>query len=158
MRLDEITRAAFQEAVRIYLEEAYGKEGAPPEVRKRLKWPKGATLKALASGPGAPGFERSPADVPLRQCDHIRVRLGNRGYPHMKLSADRVPETDEWVLTVDCHDRDIVGRAPAEQREVLEALFRVNAEVKGRIERRWTEAGLPTFENFIRRRLGTQGG
>ena len=151
MKLDQISRAAFQDAVRIYREEAYGQEAVPLEVEKRLDWPAGESLEAIASGEA---FERTPADAPPKECEHLRLRLGNRQYPHMKLSADRVPGSDDWVLTVDCHDRDIVGPVPEGQRAALEALFRANAEIKGRIERRWAEAGLPTFANYIRRRLG----
>ncbi|HUW99669.1 MAG: hypothetical protein WBD63_10280 [Phycisphaerae bacterium] len=154
VKLDEMTRAMLAEAVRIYLEEAYGEAPAPAEVRKRLEWGEGGSLEALASGEA---FERTPTDAPPLECMHIRLRLGNRQYPHMKLSADRVPGSDDWVLTVDCHDRHIVGSAPEEQRAALEAMFRENAALKGRIERRWTQAGLPTFENFIRGRLGERG-
>ncbi|MGB2798106.1 MAG: hypothetical protein WBD44_12725, partial [Phycisphaerae bacterium] len=163
VNLDEITRERLAEAVRLYLEEAYGTSPVPPEVRKRLAWGDGESLADLAAGPGpngagAPGFERTPTDAPPRECQHLRLRLGNRAYPHMKLAVDRIPETDDWVLSVDCHDRHILASVPPDQRGALEALFRENAALKTRIERRWTQAGQPTFENYIRGRLsGRQG-
>jgi hypothetical protein len=168
VNLDEITRERLAEAVRLYLEEAYGDAPVPPEVRKRLAWGDGESLADLAAGPGpnpngaggagAPGFERTPTDAPPRECQHLRLRLGNRRYPHMKLALDRIPETDDWVLAVDCHDRHILASVPPDQRGALEALFRENAALKMRIERRWTQAGQPTFENYIRGRLsGRQG-
>jgi hypothetical protein len=170
VNLDEITRERLAEAVRLYLEEAYGASPVPPEVRKRLAWGDGESLADLAAGPGpnpgapgqggagAPGFERTPTDAPPRECRHLRLRLGNRAYPHMKLAVDRIPETDDWVLSVDCHDRHILDSVPADQRQTLDALFRRNAALKRCIERRWTEAGQPTFENYIRGRLsGRQG-
>ena len=168
MNLDEITRERLAEAVRLYLEEAYGDAPVPLEVRKRLAWGAGESLADLAAGPGpnpgapgaggaggagAPGFERTPTDAPLRGCQHLRLRLGNRRYPHMKLAVDRIPETDDWVLAVDCHDRHILASVPPDQHGAFEALFRENAALKTRIERRWTEAGLPTFERFTRDRL-----
>jgi hypothetical protein len=163
--LDEITRAMLLDAVRLYLEEAYGESPVPPEVRKRLAWGDGESLADLAAGPGpnpngagAPGFERTPTDAPPRECRHLRLRLGNRAYPHMKLALARIPETDDWVLAVDCHDRHILASVPPDQRGALEALFRENAALKTRIERRWTQAGLPTFENYVRRRLGRRSG
>ena len=170
VKLDEITRERLAEAVRLYLEEAYGDAPVPPEVRKRLAWGDGESLADLAAGPGpnpgapgqggagAPGFERMPADAPPRECRHLRLRLGNRAYPHMKLAVDRIPETDDWVLAVDCHDRHILESVPADQRTTFETLFQENAVLKTRIERRWTEAGLPTFENYVRRRLGRRSG
>ena len=168
VNLDEITRAMLLDAVRLYLEEAYGESPVPPEVRKRLAWGDGESLADLAAGPGpnpngaggagAPGFERTPTDAPPRECRHLRLRLGNRAYPHMKLAVDRIPETDDWVLAVDCHDRHILASVPPDQRGALEALFRENAALKTRIERRWTEAGQPTFENYIHGRLGKRGG
>ena len=155
MNLDEITRERLAEAVRVYLEEAYGALPVPPEVRKRLAWGEGESLADLAAGKE---FERTPTDAPPRECRHLRLRLGNRAYPHMKLAVDRIPETDDWVLAVDCHDRHILDSVPADQRQTLDTLFRRNAALKRCIERRWTQAGQPTFENYIRGRLsGRQG-
>ena len=155
VNLDEITRERLAEAVRLYLEEAYGESPVPPEVRKRLAWGDGESLADLAAGKE---FERTPTDAPTRECRHLRLRLGNRAYPHMKLAVDRIPETDDWVLAVDCHDRHILASVPPDQHGALEALFRENAALKTRIERRWTQAGLPTFENYIRGRMGKRGG
>jgi hypothetical protein len=142
----------METAVRLYLEEAYGEAPLPPAVRARLEWPAGGdTLETLAE---AEFFERTPDDVPVAECDRIRLRLGNKSYPHMKLGADRVPDTQDWVLAVDSHDRQLLTVASEADRGALEALLRRNNEVKSRIERRWTEAGLPTFERFVRGRLG----
>jgi hypothetical protein len=71
----------------------------------------------------------------------------------MKLGLDRVPETEDWVLVADSHDRQLMAVVQAHERAALEALLQHNADLKMRIERRWTEAGLPTFERFIRGRL-----
>ena len=150
MRLCDMTRAMLQEAVRLYLEEAYGDAPLPPAVQARLQWPPGETLQDLAA---SEVFERTPDDVPAPECDRIRLRLGNRSYPHMKLGADRIPDTQEWVLAVDSHDRQLLTVVSEAERAALEALLRRNNEVKTRIERRWTEAGLPTFERYVRGRL-----
>jgi hypothetical protein len=73
----------------------------------------------------------------------------------MKLGADRIPDSQEWVLAVDCHDRQLLTVVSESERATLEALLRRNNELKTRIERRWTEAGLPTFERYIRSRLAS---
>ena len=148
--LEAFTRAMLEQAVRLYMEEAYGDAPVPPKAQKRLAWPAGESLRELAV---AEAFERMPADVPVEECDRIRLRLGNPRYPHMKLGMDRIPETGQWVLTVDCHDRQLIVAVQESERVALEALLKTNNELKSRIERRWTEAGLPTFERYIRNRL-----
>jgi len=148
--LEAFTRAMLEQAVRLYMEEAYGSAPVPPKVQKRLAWPAGESLRELAA---AEAFERMPADVPVEECDRIRLRLGNPRYPHMKLGMDRIPETGQWVVTVDCHDRQLIVAVQESERAALEALLKTNNELKSRIERRWTEAGLPTFERYIRNRL-----
>ena len=154
MELKDFGRSMMETAARLYLAEAYG-EAVPPSTRERLIWPPGEALAELAmAGP----FERTPADVPVEECDHIRLRLGNRAYPHMKLGVDRIPDTSDWVLSVDCHDRQLTAVVQESERAALEVLLRHNADTKTRIERRWSEAGLPTFERYIRGRLAAQGG
>jgi len=154
VELKGLTRAVLEQAVRLYLEEAYGDAALPAAVQVRLQWPPGDSLETLA---GADAFERTPAEGPVAECQRIRLRLGNRSYPHMKLGLDRVPDTSEWVLTVDCHDRQLMEAVQESERAALEALLGYNNEVKTRIERRWTAAGLPTFERYIRERLAGGG-
>jgi hypothetical protein len=148
--LEAFTRAMFGQAVSLYMEEAYAAAPAPPKVQKRLAWPAGDSLRQLAA---ADVFERMPADVPVEECDRIRLRLGNPQYPHMKLGVDRIPDTGQWVLTVDCHDRQLTAVVQESERAALETLLKANNELKARIERRWNDAGLPTFERYIRDRL-----
>jgi hypothetical protein len=152
--LKDFSRAVLQQAVALYLEEAYGGEAPPPDVGARLAWPAGETLESLADG-GA--FERVPPGVPVAECERLRLRLGSAAYPHTKLGLDHVPGADDWVLTVDSHDRLLLAAVDEAERPALEALLRRNAEVKARIERRWNEAGLPTFERYIRGRLASRG-
>jgi hypothetical protein len=71
----------------------------------------------------------------------------------MKLALSRVTDTPDWVLVVDTHDTGLLGLARDADRALLEGLVTRNAELKGRIERRWGEAGLPTFEHYIREQL-----
>ena len=148
--LADIARATFEQAVRIYLEEAYGPEGPPERARRRLRWPPGETMAEVAAGEP---FERSPPDAPPEACARIRLRLGNRRYPHMKVGLDRVPGADRWVLVVDCHDAMLLGAAAEAERDLVRDLIRANNDLKARVERRWTEMGLPTFERFVRERL-----
>ena len=93
MELEGFSRQMVDEAIRLYLEEAYGDASPPESVQTRLRLPEGKTLAELAV---AEIFERTPVGAPPAECTRIRLRLGNRGYPHMKLGVDRVPGTDEW--------------------------------------------------------------
>lgn len=155
VELKDFSRAMLEQAVRLYLEEAYGPAAVPQVVQGRLAWPAGENLETLAA---AGAFDRMPADVPPAQAERLRLRLGNARYPHMKFGADRVADSADWVLTVDCHDRQLVAVVQEGERAALEALLRHNNDLKTRIERRWTEAGLPTFERYIRDRLPRRGG
>jgi len=153
VKLEGFSRQMVAEAIRLYLEEAYGDASPPQGVQQRLPLPEGETLAELAA---ADVFERTPADAPPAECTRIRLRLGNRGYPHMKLGLDRIPGTDDWVLVADCHDGQLLAAAQGTERSAVAALMKQNTDVKTRIERRWTEAGLPTFERYVRERLSAR--
>jgi len=153
VKWEGFSRQMLDEAIRLYLQEAYGDASPPHSVQKRLQLPDAETLAELAADDR---FERTPADAPLADCTRIRLRLGARGYPHMKLGFDRVPHTDDWVLVVDCHDDMLLAVAQDAERDAVEAIVRHNADVKTRIERRWTEAGLPTFEQYVREHLSAR--
>lgn len=155
MELRDFDRALFEQAVRLYLEEAYGDTPIPVAVQARRALPAGETLAEMAA---ADTFGRTPPDGPPAECTRIRLRLGNRRYPHMKLGVDRVADTPDWVLVADCHDDTLLAVAGGAERAAVETLVRQNADVKTRIERRWTEAGLPTFERYVRSRLPSPTG
>lgn len=155
MELRDFDRALFEQAVRLYLDEAYSDAPIPQAVQARLALPAGETLAEMAA---ADAFERTPPDGPPAQCTRIRLRLGNRRYPHMKLGVDRVADTPDWVLMADCHDDKLLSVAGGAERAAVESLVRQNADVKTRVERRWTEAGLPTFERYVRSRLPSPAG
>ena len=150
MKLDAFTPEVLRQAVRLYLLEAYPDGRVPAETQARLAWPEGRTLAQVAAGPT---FERTPRDAPPPQCRRLRLRLGNSFYPHMKLGADRVPDTEDWVLVVDSHDRPLLAAVAEHERVAVEELIQKNAAVKERIERRWRDAGLPTFEQYVRDHL-----
>ncbi len=149
MRMDALTRDLLDEAARLYVDEAYAGAALPEAVRARLQWPRAEALVDLLAGEP---FERDP-EGPPNAWQRVRLRLGGARYPHMKLGLDRVPETDQWVLVVDTHDGLLAEAAGPGERDAVEALVRGNAELKGRIERRWTEAGLPTFSRYVRDHL-----
>ena len=136
--LEGFSRRMLDEAIRLYLKEAYGDAPPTQSVQKRLALPDGATLAELAA---ADVFERTPADAPPAACTRIRLRLGTCGYPHMKLGLDRVPGSDDWVLVVDGHDSMLLAVAQDAERDAVQAIVKQNADVKTRIEKRFARQG-----------------
>ena len=79
------------------------------------------------------------------------LRLGSRAYPHVKLALEQCSGCDEFVLSVDTHDRHFVlpSTVGEETRRRFEAIQRLNCELKRSIETDWNQAGLPTFRRYI---------
>lgn len=148
--LSEVTSELLSRAVAIYLEIAY--PGSPPSeaVRERAALP---DSKAGAELLSEERFERVPADAAPENAMRFNLRLGNARYPHMKLGIDRVSNSESFVLVVDTHDRHVAAMVQDGEREAYQALLAHNTGVQERIEQAWTEAGLPTFEQYLRGRL-----
>ena len=79
------------------------------------------------------------------------LRLGTEEYPHVKMAIERCSNTDQFVISVDTHDRHFLlpDNVPPETRARFEAVQARNRELKQVIERDWNQAGLPTFRRFI---------
>jgi len=148
--LEEITSELLSRAVELYLAVAYA-DGEPSEaVRGRAEWPEGLRGADLL---GDERFERVPPDAPVHEAERINLRLGNARYPHMKLGIDRVSHSAQYVLVVDTHDKHFAAMVQDSERSQYRDLLNYNARVQQHIERAWTEAGLPTFERYLRSRL-----
>jgi CheY-like chemotaxis protein len=84
-----------------------------------------------------------------RMVDQYTIRLGNPRYPFMKLVLGEHLIAGEYFLSVDTHEWMFQPELedPAEADEIAR-LLAFNAELKGRIERRWNEARLPTLRDL----------
>src|SRR5438874_12853441 len=85
-------------ALEIYLDHAYG-PSLPVTVRSQMAilraW-KGEVLDAPVFAPDA---HRPPT--------RYTMRLGNRGYPHMKVVIELAPDDSRFLFRVDAHDRHV---------------------------------------------------
>jgi hypothetical protein len=150
VKLDDFDSAILLRAIKVYLESAYPSGEVSEEVRRRA---------SVASSPGGVAlladerFERLPAEAAVEKVMRFNLRLGNERYPHMKLGIDRVSGSEHFVLMVDTHDKHFAKMVQQTEQADYKALLDHNDGLKRSIERAWTDAGLPTFENYLRNHL-----
>ncbi len=82
-----------------------------------------------------------------------RLRLGQRDYPHMKLSLEPAPDSSGYLYFADTHDGHLHVRENSPEAPALAALRESNARLVERIETAWEQAGLPTFRAYLRAAL-----
>ena len=107
------------------------------------------TLRGIAAGDlfSSSVFERvEEAGVIIR----YSLRLGNRVYPHMKLTIDRAPTGDRHFFRVDTHDRHVRPPAGSPEEQAFADLMASNQRSAQTIEAAWEASGIPTFKTFIR--------
>jgi hypothetical protein len=135
----------LRRAVAIYLEAAYPSGEVPAIVRKRLDWPDVASLpELLACRP----FERiaNPAGdgAPISA-----LRLGNHGYPNMKLQVQPWSGASGYLLSVNNHDQVPAQALAPDEVDRYRALQAENQRIKDAIETAWDREGLPTFFRYL---------
>ena len=96
-----------------------------------------------------PPFERA-GKAPGRQTPIYALRLGNAGYPHMKLQIQPWPNPAGFMLSVNTHDQVAGLDLGAADVEAFRNLQAENQHIKEAIEQAWDEAGLPTFLRYLR--------
>jgi len=128
-----------------FLNVAYG--GPPPSaVRSRLE-----TLRALDADSfyDSAVFERRGDGPDAR----IFLRLGNRYYPHMKLTIQRATDGQTFLFRADTHDRHICPPEGAPEHAEFTDLMTKNQQIASAVEAAWAEQGLPTFKTWLREDL-----
>ena len=141
LRVDLLRRA-----VDFYLKLAYPSGEIPESVQRRLIWPQDAIAGEMLT---RPPFERA-GKVPGRQTPIYALRLGNAGYPHMKLQIQPWPNPAGFMLSVNTHDQVAGLDLGAADVEAFRNLQAENQRLKEAIEQAWDEAGLPTFLRYLR--------
>lgn len=130
-------------AVDAYLSVAYDGR-APGAVRARLE-----TLRA------APPDDLFASPVLERTEDHgailrYSLRLGNRGYPHMKLLIEPSPDGRGHLFRIDTHDRHVRPPAGSPEERAFANLMANNQSVADAVEAALEKVGLPTFKSYLR--------
>ncbi len=143
MRLAEITAEMMGRAIDIYFEHAYpaGCGRTPARSADEIKQHAGIDRPlALFDAPEG----RSEGVLPR----HV-IRLGNHGYPFMKLVVQEYIVDDEYFFSVDTHDALKVSPEMPDY-EAWRFVRRENRRLKDAIESAWADAGLPTHRDLKR--------
>ena len=134
-------------AIDAYLRRAYEGTNPPKEVASRLE-----TLRAVGENGdffASSAFERDSNPAPRK----LSLRLGNRFYPHMKLSIDQRPDQGGFLFRADTHDRHICPSPASKDYGAFCELMEQNQKVAQSIEAAWQEGGLPTFKTYLKQDL-----
>jgi len=140
-----MTGADLLRAVEVYVRFAYPGGGLLPR-RVRVEFDSSGGIELAVRG-----LERDDG-CPVRR--HV-MRLGNHGYPHMKLVVEQMPGCGEWFFGVDCHDAAL-GECSATDVAAWELVRLQNAAIKAAIEQAWREAGLPTQKAKVTQVIGRE--
>ncbi len=141
----------LQRAAKIFLDIAYGDANPPPEVLKRM-------APINAADPSQP-CHREWFEISSKEevNPSLRLRLGQKNYPHMKMLLQPSPDLDGYLFFADSHDRHLFTAVESEAA-ALAALRQANAEITRTIEKQWEQAGVPTFQSYLRRAMGPAEG
>ena len=139
--IDELRRA-----ISAYFNAAYGGNPPAPLLERFLPPAEASPAMWLMGDP----VERDPADAPFEQVRSFALRLGNPGYPHMKLRLTRTDAGTQYVFSVDAHD--MILRAPpgSPDATALDALKKENARIAQRIVQRWHVENVRTEHDRLR--------
>ena len=135
-------------AIEIYLSLAYS--SAPPSaVKAKLE-----TLRSVSPEDfyQSPVFERDSGSN-----QKLSLRLGNRFYPHMKLTIERSPDKLGYLFRADTHDRHACPQPGSRDYAAFTQLMENNQNIAQSIEQAWAEQHLPTFKTYLREDLARRG-
>ncbi len=137
MRLEDLDPALFELGLAIYLHHAY--EGCETPESAQID----VSSLRTANDVLALFTEEVPPNPGGESHRHLVLRLGNCGYPHMKLALMEFVDPGQWFWSVDTHDR---AQIPAGSPDwaLWQSLRKDNLAIKGRVERAWREAGITT--------------
>lgn len=150
MLLDKLPVAQVWRAIDLYLGAAY--PGPPPSpVRAKLD-----TLRSLKDEDfyASAVFERDSTTTPSK----LSLRLGNRFYPHMKLTIERSPDKHGFLFRADTHDRHICPAAGTREYTAFCQLMENNQKLAQDIETLWAGEHLATFKTYLRDDLARRAG
>jgi len=139
-------RRDIQTALKIYLDRAYG-GGVPDHIIQKFTIPDDCEpARWLLQDVGEP----DPADADIETVRSIALRLGNAGYPNMKLRLTRPPGNRTFLLTVDSHDVMLEAPEGTPDHKALGELKTANAAIAKAVADAWDTAGLPTERSYLR--------
>src|SRR5205814_1678195 len=118
--------AILWRAIDAYLKVAYG-GAAPPAVSARLETLKAQDAKSFYD---SAVFEKK-GDGPAAR---LLLRLGNRFYPHMKLTIEQRPDKQGSLFRADTHDAHCCPVTTSREYQAFRQLMEMNQTVAQAIE------------------------
>jgi hypothetical protein len=142
----------LRQALAGFLEHAYASGKIPESRRKYAAVVDAGSLDEFLAQVGAETLEPSTPSAP----GGFALRVGCEWYSHLKLTVRPFDWDVGFVFGVDTHD---ALRVPPNSPEepAIRALQQRNRELAERIERTWTEHGLPTQAAALRAFLHRSG-
>jgi hypothetical protein len=146
--MDEMPEPAMLfKAIDIYIRHAYA-PGAPPKtVAARIEQLHQTDPAGLFQCPAVEGDRKNP------HAGRHEIRLGNRFYPHMKLSIEERPDHLGYLFRADTHDRHVRPAEGSREAAMFREIVERNAALAKEIETAWADAGIPTFRTYLREDL-----
>ncbi|HEY7120099.1 MAG TPA: hypothetical protein VH475_26160 [Tepidisphaeraceae bacterium] len=132
-------------AIDDFLQVAY--DGPPPSaVRSRLETLRGREPQEFYD---SPVFEHKGEGPEAK----LLLRLGNRFYPHMKMTIERRPDRHGCLFRADTHDAHCCPAHTSREYAAFRQLMELNQTVAQAIESAWERDGLPTFKTYLKEDL-----
>jgi hypothetical protein len=148
--LTHLTPTRIHQALEIYLRHAYPGQAVPAPAQELLP-PEGEF--DLPAWLGQDMAETDPPGASPAEARSVAIRLGNFGYPNMKLRLSRPPADECWLLSVDSHDAILQAPEGSPDQAMLEELKAHNAQLKDAIMAAWEQANLPTERTYLRHKI-----
>ncbi|HMD53241.1 MAG TPA: hypothetical protein VKJ65_01665 [Phycisphaerae bacterium] len=140
------TAGELKRAIDIYIRLAYSGVAVPDFVTARMK----PILAAPAEAPANPSW----FEVAQKEDRSVyRLRLGQKAYPHMKLTLEETPDAGSFLFSADAHDSHLYAPTGSPDEQGLMELRKNNAQLVTQIESAWTQENIPTFRGYLRRSL-----
>jgi hypothetical protein len=138
----------LKRAIDLYLSIVYPNNGPPAAIAERVRPVKGLEDQVVVP---PELLERDPAN----SMPSYALRLGQPLYPHMKLVIEPAPggTADQYLIRVDAHDRHLHAPPGSPDAAWLQSIRTSNKDLTERVEAAWSQAGLPTFKDYLRRQL-----
>ncbi len=146
MKLKSLNYPLLKKAIDLYVEKAYPTRIVPERLLNQLEL-RGLDRKSSWKEIVAwPEWECSPPKATPSEIRRLQLRLGNHTYPHMKLSLDRVSDTEEFIWSVDTHDQRLLESPGGSEK--YRKLQEENEKYRSEIENAWTTAAISTQKSY----------
>lgn len=142
--------AAIRQAVDIYMKHAWI---TPPGEQFTSQLPPQGDFDPAAWVMGELVERDYSGDKTLDNLKSAAFRLGNTFYPNMKLRLNRIPNSNEFLFSVDSHDAILQAPEGTPDHAMLEELKAANAQIAEAILGEWDKAGIMTERNYLRLKI-----